>query len=86
MTDKPKDISKPKNVNNKTYWWCERANIWDTHRTEDYKYLPNSKEEKDAKSSKAKPVQVASAVQEETPPRTNDYHAVSQKAKCCGQW
>jgi hypothetical protein len=64
MTIKPDDISKPKDANNKRYWWCERANVWALHKPEDCKALPNSKEAREAKAAKAKLVEATAAIQE----------------------
>ena len=65
MKKKPEDLTKSKEVEGKTYWWCEKHEIWAIHKPEDCK----SKEEWTAdiekkKKQKAKLVEAAATLQE----------------------
>ena len=51
--EKPKDISKSKYMNGKTYWWCERHNVWAIHKPEDCKEASN--DDKKTAKTKSKP-------------------------------
>lgn len=33
MKEKPSDLNQEKDVKGKTYYWCEKHNLWQRHKT-----------------------------------------------------
>ena len=65
MSQKPGDITKSKEMNGKTYWWCERYEVWAIHKPEDCKPMKRDTPKEKAKSTAAKLVEAAATLEEE---------------------
>ena len=66
MTSKLMDLTKSKEVEGKTYWWCERYKVWAIHKPEDCKPFEKSKNKDETKKSmSAKLVEATEALEEE---------------------
>ena len=51
---KPEDITKPKVMEGKTFWWCERYKMWAINKPEDCKYPEDLKKETKEKAENKK--------------------------------
>ena len=49
---KPDDITKSVSREGKTYWWCERYNVWAIHNPEDCKPLDAANKQSDTEKKK----------------------------------